>query len=354
MRPNGTRVRSNDDYAPWRQIHTQTVKFNLDEIARLNKINKKELVARMILSPTWSLPLTTNKKKRNNFHWDLVTEENLRYGENIDHVLIIYFLWKQYGITESYLNELIAKWKKEKKETVKNILLPYISSAKLKMKNAINDVHKNENDGLKDYTETANILNAAYADCQREGITELVDSILYISKLSPETQIYYDTKFGITLPEYNLTTCLGTLQNTIPQDKLQLFMSECRDNAFYSRRYNQAYVIAEALHHFYKEEAGIDITKGEFENYYILVFSLLQKDSREAALAKANEFINKYPSNTLPYEILCHIYAFQNDKKAAMGIWKKHLLKRDKKYAENHPNSRLCRLLKELGWIKTK
>ena len=222
------------------------------------------------------------------------------------------------------------------------------------MKNVINDVHKNENDGLKDYTETANILNAAYADCQREGITELVDSILYISKLSPETQIYYDTKFGITLPEYNLTKCLVTLQNTTPQDKLQLFMSECRDNAFYSRRYNQAYVIAEALYPFYKIEAGTDITKGEFENYYILVFSLLQKDSREAALAKANEFINKYPSNTLPYEILCHIYAFQNDKKAAMGIWKKHLLKMDKKYAENHPNSRLCRLLKELGWIKTK
>ena len=90
VRPNGTRVRSNDDYAPWRQIHTQTVKFNLDEIARINKINKKELVARMILSPTWRLPLTTDKNKRKYFHWDLVTEENLRYGENIDHVLKIF------------------------------------------------------------------------------------------------------------------------------------------------------------------------------------------------------------------------------------------------------------------------
>jgi hypothetical protein len=354
VRPNGTRVRRNDDYAPWRQSHTQTVKFNLDEIARLNKLNKKELVARMILSPIWSLPLTTDKTKQDYFRWDLVTEESLRYGENIDHALIIFFLWKQYGITEDYLNELISKWRKEKKETIKNILLPYISSTKFKMENAINDIHKNENEGLKNYTETASILNAAYADCQREGITELVDSILNISKISPEAQIYYDTKYGITLPEYNLATCLDVLQKNIPQDKRLFFMSECRDNAFYGSRYNQAYVIAEALQPFYKNEAGTDITHDEFENCNVLVFSLLQKGSHDAALAKANEFINKYPSNTLPYEILCHIYAFQDNKKAAMEIWKKHLLKSDKKYAENHPDSRLCKLLKELGWIKGK
>lgn len=355
VRPNGSRVRNNDDYAPWRQIHTQSIKFNLDEISRINKISKKELVARMILAHKWYLPLVSDeaKQKYNYFEWREMTDNDLIYGENLEHALLTFFLWKQFGISEEYLNEFIKKTGREKKERIAKLLLPYIISTKFTLKKARSNIHINNKEGLEYYKKSAVILNAAYAECQRAEIVELIDSIRAITNLHSISQIYYASKDGITLPEHNLSLCLKSIKDSFPQKEMIEFLSECRDNAFNAARYNQVGIIADFLQPIIKSY-GNDNLEQEFENYHMMIFALLRKGANDKAIAKATEFIDNNPSSVLPYEILCYIYAFQKNKKAAMDIWKNHLLKSDKKYAANHPNSYVCNLLKQLKWIKNK
>ena len=125
--PSGrkTKVGLDDPYAPWRQAHDQTTTFNLDEIARLNKISKKELVARLLLSEKYELPIMVpneaNKEIRSGLYGNCSTYEwtgevNVRKGEAVDEAVLTYFLSKQFGITEEYLREQLKIISKESRE----------------------------------------------------------------------------------------------------------------------------------------------------------------------------------------------------------------------------------------------
>lgn len=352
VRPNGTRVQRNDDYAPWRQIHNQTVKYNLDEIARLNNISKKELVSLMILTPTWNMPLLSDKSKMGySAKWESI---DLEHGYNIDHAVLIHFLWKQFGITEEYLNDYIKKMDKQRKDTIYSVTSPYIKSTKLLLEIAEASIHADEQKGLDNYKKSVDILSEAYTVCQDAGLTELTDSIRTLLKGFSVSQLYYASKYGIQMPNLELPACLSIINNNPPKEGAIVFLSECRDNAFSNGYYNQVLMIANYLRPLLLNQSEKVIEQVLFNNYYKTICALLKQDKYSEALDIANEYIGNTPNSVLPYENLCYIYAYQNNKKYAMEIWKNHLLKGDKKYAKNHQDSPVCILLEQRGWIKIK
>ena len=350
VRPNRTRIKRNDDYAPWRQIHTQSVKYNLDEIARLNKISKKELATLMILTPNWDMPLTSDKSK-SEYHanWG---EINLNDGQNIDHAVLIYFLWNQFGITEAYLNDYVKELENQRKDSIYRLVTPYISTSKSLLKNASTYFRIDEHNSLNSYKKCVTILLDTYTICLKAGITELIDSIRAIPKMHCVEQLYYASKYGIQTPEFDLSSCLNDIKNNPPKEGIFDFLSECRDYYFLNGNYDQVLLIANDLRPLIQNQTGIMNEERIFENYQKTICALLKKNMKNEAISIANEYISSTPSSVLPYETLCYIYAYQRDKKSAMAIWKNFLMKSDKKYAEKHPNSATCNLMKQLKWIK--
>lgn len=350
VRPKNTRVKRSDDYAPWRQTHTQSIRLNLDEIARLNKINKKELVAYMILTPEWDMPLITDKTKYDSSaNWGIV---DLDHAINIDHAVLIHFLWNQFGMSEDYLNNFVQKLEKKRKDSIYNLTYPFILSAKPLLKKANDNICIDNQIGPSSFKQSAEILIEAYSVCQKADLKELTDSVRGLLKTYSAARLYYATTYDIETPELDIPSCINIIKSNPPKEGLVNFLSICRDNAFRNGNYDQVLIIANELIPLIQNQSDITNEDITFDNYYKTICAMLKKNMTSEAIAIANEYIDKTPSSVLPYETLCYIYAYQRDKKSAMEIWKNRLLKSDKKYAEHHPNSAACNLMKQLKWIK--
>ena len=151
---------------------------------------------------------------------------------------------------------------------------------------------------------------------------------------------------------FNMSECLENLEKYPPKDGLVDYLSECRDNAFANGEYDQVLLIANYLRPRISNINGTENEQVLYDNYNKIICALLKLNKDGEALEIANEYIENTPSSVLPYETLCYIYVYRNDKKSAMEIWKKKLLKSDKNYAKNHPNSIVCNLMKQIKWIK--
>ena len=139
-----------DPFAPWQQSHDQKATFNLNEIAKLNHISKKELVARILLTEKWKLPiLVPNEKNKPAFsgvYGNLTTyifdsDYNITEVWGEDQIVLIYFLWKQFGITVDYLHEVMKELIKEPQELTKI----YKSSVALEKKRLEQVLEKEKN-----------------------------------------------------------------------------------------------------------------------------------------------------------------------------------------------------------------
>lgn len=92
---------SADPFAPWRQVHKQTNTYNLDEIARMNGITKKELVLRILETETFKIPFTDGIIRTiGDFGFSLYRNDGRSMNPTNTFCTVLYYcLYTQFGIT---------------------------------------------------------------------------------------------------------------------------------------------------------------------------------------------------------------------------------------------------------------
>lgn len=343
-----TRRGIDQPFSPYIQTHTQKVTYNLDAIAKANNMPKKELMARMAMTSYLALPVGMGHALESTDGYECFDEIDLYGGGGLDHAVLIFMIWKQFGLTEEYIDEIMKKTPKpgaapNEEQLGKKVLeqiqvldacqaalregRPFDPATLVNAAARVESVRQiAQENGLSDLQEFTTIARAKHASLY---------VLLGATSLTPNDEA--------------IARDIATMHTYEYRDALECCDAISNICGYVMQRKNFATLLPiSAAYEVIIDELPADAREKHRDNCRSkYIYGLAGAGNTDNALSEAQAFCRDADSN-LAYSTLCMVYALSGNKEKALETYAE-ILRRNPQYPSR--NTVLNEHLRTLGWI---